>query len=109
MKTRHPHAGEPFTDDDHAIAAALEEVSIPTLMCTMVHITGDLSWIRGDIKPAGLFLNEYQGYMDEESKAEVRRRGPARGHRLPRQRLRPARTATGRRPSARDDELHRLC
>ena len=74
MDIRHPHAGEPFTDDDSAIAAALEEVSIPTLMCTMVHITGDLSWVRGDIKPAGLFLNEYQGYMDEESKAEVRRR-----------------------------------
>jgi 4-hydroxyacetophenone monooxygenase len=71
---RHPHAGIPFTDSDEAIAAALEEVSIPTLLCTMVHVTGDPSWIRGDLKPAGLFLNEYQGYMDEESKAEVRRR-----------------------------------
>ncbi|MDW3220169.1 MAG: NAD(P)/FAD-dependent oxidoreductase [Acidimicrobiales bacterium] len=71
---RHPHAGLPFDDSDDAIAAALEEVSIPTLLCTMVHLTGDPSWIRGDLRPAGLFLNEYQGYMDEESKAEVRRR-----------------------------------
>ena len=74
MSERHPHAGLPFTDDDAAIAAALEEVSIPTLLCTMVHITGDTEWVRGDLRPAGLFLNEYQGFMDEESKAEVRRR-----------------------------------
>ncbi|MEM7142914.1 MAG: NAD(P)/FAD-dependent oxidoreductase [Actinomycetota bacterium] len=71
---RHPHAGLPFTDDDAAIASALEEVSIPTLLCTMVHLTGDPAWVRGDLRPAGLFLNEYQGFMDEESKAEVRRR-----------------------------------
>jgi len=74
MTDRHPHAGLPFTDDDAAIAAALEEVSIPTLLCTMVHITGNPDWVRGDLRPAGLFLNEYQGFMDEDAKAEVRRR-----------------------------------
>jgi 4-hydroxyacetophenone monooxygenase len=73
MTPRHPHAGLPFTDSDRAIAAALEDVSIPTLLVTMVHLTGDPAWIRGDLRPAGLFLNEYQGFMDEESKAEVRR------------------------------------
>jgi 4-hydroxyacetophenone monooxygenase len=69
-----PHAGLPFTDDDATIAAALEDVSIPALMCSMVHLTGDPAWIRGDIRPTGLFLNEYQGYLDEETKAEARRR-----------------------------------
>ena len=49
---RNPHAGLPFTDDDAAIAAALEDVSIPALLCSMVHITGDPSWIRGDLRPA---------------------------------------------------------
>ena len=29
--------------------------------------------IRGDLKPAGLFLNEVQGYMSEEDKAAVRK------------------------------------
>ena len=71
---RNPHAGLPLTDDDATIAAALEDVSIPALMCSMVHLTGDPSWVRGDLKPAGLFLNEYQGFMDEDAKAEARRR-----------------------------------
>src|SRR5262252_7879269 len=71
-----PHnrwAGEPITDDDATIAAALEDVSIPTLMLSLVHMTGDASFIRGDLKPQGLFLNEVQGYMSEDDKAEVRR------------------------------------
>ena len=45
---RNPHAGLPITDDDATIAAALEDVSIPTLMLSLVHMTGDPSLIRGD-------------------------------------------------------------
>src|SRR3954447_6038584 len=70
---RNPHAGLPFDDDDATIAAALEDVSIPTLMLSLVHITGDPELIRGRLRPQGLFLNEVQGYMSEEDKAEVRR------------------------------------
>ena len=36
-------AGAPITDDDATIAAALEDLSIPTLMLSMVHMTGDPS------------------------------------------------------------------
>jgi 4-hydroxyacetophenone monooxygenase len=68
-----PHAGLPITDDDAAIAAALEDVSIPALMLSLVHITGDPTLIRGRLRPQGLFLNEVQGYMSDEDKAEVRR------------------------------------
>ena len=71
---QNPHAGLPFDDDDATIAAALEDVSIPALLCSLVHITGDPSWIRGDLRPQGSMLNEYQGYMPEEMKAEARRR-----------------------------------
>ena len=71
---RNPHAGLPITDDDATIASALEDVSIPTLMLSMVHMTGDAEIIRGELRPQGLFLNEVQGYMSEEDKAEVRRR-----------------------------------
>ena len=51
---------------------ALLDVSIPTLMLSLVHMSGDPELIRGGLKPAGLFLNEVQGYMTEEDKAEVR-------------------------------------
>ncbi len=68
-----PHAGAPITEDDDAIAAALADLSIPTLMLSLVHMTGDPSLIRGALRPQGLFLNEVQGYMSEPDKAEVRR------------------------------------
>ena len=69
---RNPHAGAPFTTSDEDIVEALLDVSIPTLMLSLVHMTGDPEIIRGRLKPAGLFLNEVQGYMTEEDKAEVR-------------------------------------
>jgi len=72
-----PHAGLPIADDDETIAVALEDVSVPALMCSMVHLTGDPAWVRGELRPTGLFLNEYQGFMDEESKAEARSRALA--------------------------------
>ncbi len=70
---RNPHAGQPFTTPDHDIAEALLDVSIPTLMLSLVHMSGDAELIRGELKPAGLFLNEVQGYMSEEDKAAVRK------------------------------------
>jgi 4-hydroxyacetophenone monooxygenase len=42
-------------------------------MLSLVHMSGDAELIRGDLKPAGLFLNEVQGYMSEEDKAAVRK------------------------------------
>ncbi|HYR13838.1 MAG TPA: NAD(P)/FAD-dependent oxidoreductase [Mycobacterium sp.] len=70
---RNPHAGQPFTTSDEEIAEALLDVSIPTLMLSLVHMSGDPSLIRGELRPAGLFLNEVQGYMPEEDKAAVRK------------------------------------
>ena len=69
---RNPHAGEPFDTSDAEIAEALLDVSIPTLMVSMVHMANDPEIIRGRLKPEGLFLNEVQGYMSEDAKAEVR-------------------------------------
>ena len=66
-----PYAGQPFTSSDAEIAAALEQVSIPTLLLSLVHITGDPRFIR-EFKQAGLFLNEVQGFMSEEDKARAR-------------------------------------
>lgn len=69
MRSR--YAGKPFTTPTAQIAAALEQVSIPTLLLSLVHISGDPRFI-GDFKPAGIFLNEVQGFMSEEDKARAR-------------------------------------
>jgi 4-hydroxyacetophenone monooxygenase len=58
--------------DDAAIARALEDASIPTLMMSMIHMSGDASLLDGELRPAGVYINEYQGYMPEEDKAAVR-------------------------------------
>lgn len=68
---RSPYSGLPFTTPDSEIAAALEDVSVPTLLLSLVHITGDRRFIQ-DFKPMGLFLNEVQGFMSEEDKARAR-------------------------------------
>jgi 4-hydroxyacetophenone monooxygenase len=69
---RNPHAGAPFTTSDEQIAAALEDVSVPTLLLSLIHMTGDASLLDGPLRPQGLFLNEVQGYMSEEDKAAAR-------------------------------------
>lgn len=73
---RNPHAGRPFTDSDEQIAAALADVSIPALLMACVHMTDDDAVRRrildGPIKPAGIFLNEVQGFLPEPDRAAAR-------------------------------------
>jgi 4-hydroxyacetophenone monooxygenase len=71
---RNPHAGLPFVDDDTAIAAALEDVCVPALMCSMVHMTGDPTWIRGEIRPRVAILNNYESGLTAEEQTEIRLR-----------------------------------
>lgn len=47
-------------------------MSVPTLLLSLVHMSGDPGPIRGTLRPAGLFLNEVQGYMSEDDKAAAR-------------------------------------
>src|SRR3978361_797593 len=42
-------------------------------MLSLVHMAGDPALLRGALKPAGLFLNEVQGYMSEDDKAAARK------------------------------------
>ncbi len=72
--TRNRFAGEPFEDGDDVIAEALEDVSIPALMCSLVHMSGDPSWVRGAIQPNVGASLDIQGAMPEEDMADVRRR-----------------------------------
>ena len=74
---RNPHAGVPFTDDDATIARALEDVSIPALLCSLVHMTGDPSWIGERSLPAPASPSAFQCGLSDEEQAEVRRRALA--------------------------------
>ena len=47
--------------DDDALRAALEDASVPTLMMSMIHMSGDAGLLDGPIRPAGAYINEYQG------------------------------------------------
>ena len=67
-----PKTGFSIPEDDALIARALQDASIPTLMMSMIHMSGDASLLDGALRPAGVFINEYQGYMSEEDKAAVR-------------------------------------
>ena len=73
---RNPHAGQVFTDSDDEIAAALHDVSVPALLMSCVHMTDDEAVRRdildGRLRPAGIFLNEVQGFMSEADKAAAR-------------------------------------
>lgn len=74
-RVRNPHAGLPFTAEevsDDELAALLEDVSVPTLLLSCIHMSGDASILDGPLRPQGLFLNEYQGYMSEEDQAAAR-------------------------------------
>jgi len=72
MAERGKYVGKVITDDDETIAAALEGVSIPTLMMSMIHMSGDTAILQGPLKPAGVYLNEVQGFMSPEDQSAVR-------------------------------------
>jgi 4-hydroxyacetophenone monooxygenase len=69
-----PHAGEPFVDDDATIAATLEDVSAPALLCSLVHMTGDPSWIRERSLRVLPSSADYQCGLTADEQADVRRR-----------------------------------
>lgn len=65
-------ASRRITEDDAFIERVLQDASIPTLMMSLVHLTGDTSLLRGPIRPRTAALNELQGFMTDEEKAGVR-------------------------------------
>ena len=63
---------EKITEDNATIAAALENTSIPALMMSMLHMSGDTSILDGEIKPGMAFMGEIQGFLTPEQQTEVR-------------------------------------
>jgi len=68
------HRVEPIRDDDATIARALESASIPTLLMSLVHLTGDAGLLDGPIRPGRAVMGEVQGGLSAEEKAEARKR-----------------------------------
>jgi 4-hydroxyacetophenone monooxygenase len=72
--TRNAHAGEPIRDPDSTIATALRDCSVPALLCSLVHMTGEPAWIRGEIRPRISFGLDFQCGISPEDQAEIRLR-----------------------------------
>ncbi|MBS0366902.1 MAG: NAD(P)/FAD-dependent oxidoreductase [Proteobacteria bacterium] len=65
-------AEKKITESDEVIARALTGASVPTLMMSLVHLTGDTAILRGAVRPKAPHMGEFQGYMSDEEKAQVR-------------------------------------
>ena len=61
-----------ITEPDEFIKAALEEANIPALMVSLVHVTGDMNTIRGDIRPHPRILGDPYVGITEAQRATVR-------------------------------------
>ena len=64
-----------ITDDDAAIAAALADAHIPSLLCALVHLTGDASHLRDYPRPAYTFFGDGQGDLDAAAQQRARALG----------------------------------
>jgi 4-hydroxyacetophenone monooxygenase len=73
-QVRNPHAGIPFSGGDDAIAAALRDVSVPALCCSLVHLTGDLSWVRKLPLRKLAGSGQYDGGLTQEEQDAIRER-----------------------------------
>jgi 4-hydroxyacetophenone monooxygenase len=71
---RNPHAGEPFLDGDDVIATALRDVSVPALCCSLVHMTGDLAWVREFSLPKLAGSGQYDCGLTQAQQDAVRER-----------------------------------
>jgi 4-hydroxyacetophenone monooxygenase len=65
-------AEKPVTESDEFIARQLEDASIPTLLMSLVHLTGDTSVLRGAIRPKVVMMGGFQGGLSEAEQAHVR-------------------------------------
>src|SRR5688500_18144844 len=65
-------ADEPITESDAFITEALRHASIPTLMMSLVHVTGDTSLLRGSVRPGATVMGDVDGGMSDDEKAAVR-------------------------------------
>ena len=66
--------GLPFSDDDEVLRSAIDQASVPALLMSMVHMTGDLGILDELPRPFMLIAMDLQGGMSEPDKQAVRER-----------------------------------
>ncbi len=66
--------GLPFDNPDDVIRIAVAEASVPALLMSMVHMTGDISLLDELPRPYMLVAMDLQGAMSEPDKQKVRDR-----------------------------------
>ncbi len=57
--------------DDETIKRAVADAHLPSLIAALVHLTGDIGLITGDIKPIYDFFGDGQGGLTEKQRARV--------------------------------------
>ena len=62
----------PITATDEELRAALEAAHVPSLMNALVHVSGDISHIRGDIRPVAALFQDPQGGISREDQTRAR-------------------------------------
>jgi 4-hydroxyacetophenone monooxygenase len=66
--------GLPFADADEVLRTAVDQASVPALLMTMVHMTGDLALLDELPGPTMLIAMDLDGAMSEPDKQRVRDR-----------------------------------
>ncbi|MCH2185245.1 NAD(P)/FAD-dependent oxidoreductase, partial [Myxococcota bacterium] len=64
----------PITEDREFIRSALAEASIPTLLATLVHLTGDVNVLNGPIRPEAAVLGDTSGGIGAADSEKIRQR-----------------------------------
>jgi 4-hydroxyacetophenone monooxygenase len=62
----------PIVDDDEVIKAAIESAHLPSLIAALVHVTGDASLVKGDIKPVYDFFGDGQGGLTDDQRERTK-------------------------------------
>lgn len=75
----HPTGGDallglPFDDPDEVIREAVAQASVPALLMSMVHMTGDIGLLDELPRPFALIAMDLQGAMSEPDKDAIRER-----------------------------------
>jgi 4-hydroxyacetophenone monooxygenase len=63
---------EAITESDEEIARALEQAEIPPLLPALAYLTGDLTLLHEELRPAAILFAMPQGGLSEEQQASAR-------------------------------------